>query len=338
LASFVEQFEEYKTLWDFLKAFSKQNLLKFYTENSYFNSSLLLESSSINIVAKDFKARPKLSIESGTVKRCSGSNVETYDNDLTNIEKITQSGRSESSDSIPIIFNNLISNRNEVGENSVVVGAVGSFIDYFNNFKMNVSYTTNKRFLIRHFKPSFLKIYYFDNPTLLSQEMPISSHWNSNILLGDGNDSDTINNMGNEYTYELLRPPIPNSVVGGSQFAYDVVIRTIRDTQSFGSVGATISRAVTKLFNSNTYLISEVSDLKIKSWENLDDYFIDIISGNELSLNFDFDLISPPNDSNFLNTIKSKIYINKLSIDLTCNFKSNEDSEIFILNGFTSSI
>jgi hypothetical protein len=144
--------------------------------------------------------------------------------------------------------------------------------------------------------------------------------------------------MSNEYTFELLRPPTTYDFTSGSQFAYDVTIRTIRDLQTFGSVPAVISRAVTKLFNSSDYLMTEIQDLKIKSWVNLDSYFIDIINGTELSLNFDFDLISPKNDTNFLNNIKSKIYINKLSIDLTCNFKQNEDSEVLILNGFTVGI
>lgn len=340
--TWVTKLEDYKTLWDFLTVYSLQNFVRYNAKQYYFDYTQQWDVINSVIENKDIIEKPKITLNAEVLKEVTWSLVETYDDDTTSKAISFPASRAENSKSIPILFNNNYSHRKSVGDGSVHYTAsiyeVG-WNEYFNLFKIG-DIGANKIGIVRHFKPSFLKFYYFDNPVyearlLTIEEVPVGVCHDCNIILGNSITSDDINPdwdlslWTNKWEY-----PTGSQLFWGEQFS-PLMQYFIKDIQLNSCLHNKVARAFLQSYRGKNKKQVFIENLKVDILTTSTSYmFLDFIKGIPPIIEYDINLLSPPNDPNFLDNISNTIYVTSLTVNLLGKDKT---TEIFELKGMTRS-
>ena len=322
--SFVSKLENYKTVYDFYVALSKQHLVRVYGKVNGLYYDDLFTSVTLDINSANITEYPTLELDYKVLRRVETACVEKYDNDVDKYEMIFAGSRSANADNLTAVYNQNIAIRKGVGDNSAFIGGLSKYSDRFKLFKVN---NVARAFIIRHFSPLFLSYYYFDIPNvsgdnLTSETVAIRFNHNINILFGNGYHSDEFNSEITISNYANITNKwfIFNVMYG----AYlDLANRSGGSLQTFSNAFLTLYKA----YNDNTNVTTQQCKLNVAISPNVP--FIREFANGYLHRNsFDIDTLAPPNDSDYFSNVITEFYTVKYNLDL--NLKSENGHKYLV--------
>lgn len=279
----------------------------------------ILTTDSVDVLIEDFDVLPKILMEAGTLKRSSATPIETIDNDLTKVDKLTPSSQAEATLTIPVPINSMPS---AVDASEVEVTSIEEKVQEF-NFN-----SAQANFLSWYWgeKEKNYNYYYFGRPKdeadhfLITESMPIMIHEFWDLELGAG----------------LFYSDIfPFSSIGGVDYpsqggASKVDMGAYNSKRQINSLPTIMAKLGEYLFGQDSMNVVEgKANIKSTTAFNAvgDSYGLNWMTPTKY-LNIPLDSLNPPNDPAFLDIVKSdapgnptKAYL----IESSINFTSSEE-------------